>query len=59
MRQLIDIGDYLDYENCKCRKKLVDKPVKESTETNDKINFQTTITKCNFFNLRNGASKTN
>ena len=37
MRQLIDIGDYLDYENCKCKKKQVDKPVKESTETNDEI----------------------
>ena len=20
-----DVGDYLEYENCKCRKKLVDK----------------------------------
>ena len=28
-----DIGEYLDYENCKCRKKLVDKLVDESTET--------------------------
>ena len=26
-----DIGEYLDYENCKCRKKLVDKLVKECT----------------------------
>ena len=27
-----DIGEYLDYENCKCRKKLVDKLVQECTE---------------------------
>ena len=25
-------GEYLDYENYKCRKKLVDKPVEECTE---------------------------
>ena len=28
-----DIGEYLDYENCKCKKKLVDKLVDECTET--------------------------
>ena len=27
-----DDGEYLDYENCKCRKKLVDKLVEECTE---------------------------
>ena len=27
-----DIGEYLDYENCKCRKKLLDKLVEEFTE---------------------------
>ena len=27
-----DIDEYLDYENCKCRKKLVDKSVEEYTE---------------------------
>ena len=26
------IGEYLDYEKCKCRKKLVDKLVEECTE---------------------------
>ena len=26
-----DIGEYLDYENCKCRKKLVDKLIEECT----------------------------
>ena len=28
-----DVGEYLDYENCKCRKKLVDKLVDECNET--------------------------
>ena len=28
-----DIGEYLDYKNCKCRKKLIDKLVEECTET--------------------------
>ena len=27
-----DIGEYLDYSNCKCRKKLVDRLVEECTE---------------------------
>ena len=29
------IGEYLDYSNCKCRKKLVDKLVEECTETDE------------------------
>ena len=28
-----DVGLYLDYENCKCRKKLVDKLVDECADT--------------------------
>ena len=28
-----DIGEYLDYENCKYRKKLIDQLVDECTET--------------------------
>ena len=28
-----DIGEYLDYENCTCRKSLIDKLVDECTET--------------------------
>ena len=32
-----DVGEYLDYENCKCRKKLVDKLVDESTETAEEV----------------------
>ena len=27
-----DVGEYLDYENCKCRKRLVDKLVEEFSE---------------------------
>ena len=30
-------GEYLDYENCKCRKKLVDKLVAECTENIDEV----------------------
>ena len=32
-----DFGEYLDYENCKCRKKLVDKLVDEGTETFEEV----------------------
>ena len=32
-----DIGEYLDYENYKCRKKLVDKLVEKCTETDDEV----------------------
>ena len=32
-----DIGEYLDYSNCKCRKRLVDKLVEECTETIDEV----------------------
>ena len=30
-----DVGEYLDYKNCKCRKKLVDKLVEECSENID------------------------
>ena len=33
--KLCDLGEYLDYENCKCRKRLVDKLVEECNENND------------------------
>ena len=32
-----DNGEYLDYENCKCRKRLVDKLVDECTETVEEV----------------------
>ena len=31
-----DIGEYLDYSNCKCRKKLVDKLVEECSDNIEK-----------------------
>ena len=40
-----DIGEYFDRENCKCRKKLVDKLVEECTE-NVKEATITEITLC-------------
>ena len=30
-----DVGEYLDYENCKCRKRLADKLVEECSENID------------------------
>ena len=33
--KLCGIGEDLDYENCKCIKKLIDKLVEECTETNN------------------------
>ena len=32
-----DVGEYLDYENCKCRKKLLDKWVDECTEVVEEV----------------------
>ena len=32
-----DIGEYLDYKNYKCRKKLFDKLVEKCTKTNDEV----------------------
>ena len=32
-----DVGEYLDYENCKCRKKLVDKLFEKCTENIDEV----------------------
>ena len=32
-----DFSEYLDYENCKCRKKIVDKLIDECTETNEEV----------------------
>ena len=45
--KLCDIGEYLDYENCKCRKKLVDKLVEECTENVDEAKItEITENKC-------------
>ena len=32
-----DVGEYLNYKNCKCRKKLADKLIEECTETAEEI----------------------
>ena len=32
-----DVGEYLDYENCKCRKNLVNKLVEECTENVEEV----------------------
>ena len=32
-----DVGEYLDYPNCKCRKRLIDKLVEECTESIDEV----------------------
>ena len=32
-----DVGEYLGYENCKCRKKLVDKLVEDCTENVEEV----------------------
>ena len=35
--KLCDIGEYLDYSNCKCRKRLVDKLIEECIENIDEV----------------------
>ena len=42
-----DVGEYLDYENCKCRKKLVDKLVEECAETVEEVKIAKNMHKCN------------
>ena len=37
INRVILVSEYLDYENCKCRKKLVDKLVEECTENVEEI----------------------
>ena len=32
MWQIVDVGEYLDYKYCKCRRKLIDKLVEECSE---------------------------
>ena len=34
------VDQYLDYENCKCRKKLLDKLTEECTETDDEVKME-------------------
>ena len=37
-----DVGEYLEYENCKCRKKLVDKLVEEYTQIVEEVKLAKT-----------------
>ena len=42
------VGEYLDYANCKCRKRLADKLVEECTENIDKVKItEITLFECN------------
>ena len=38
-----DFSEYLDYENCKCRKNLVDKLIDECTETIEEVELTNII----------------
>ena len=37
MHELCDVGEYLDYENCKCVKKLVDQFLEECTKKVEQV----------------------
>ena len=52
-----DIGEYLEYKNCKCRKKIVDKLVEECTETNNEVKLAK-ITLCENENKHKRSSCT-
>ena len=36
---MCDFGEYLDYENCKCRKRLVDKLIEECNENTEETSL--------------------
>ena len=43
-----DVGGYLDYENCKCRKRLADKLLEECTENTEEAKIaEITLAECN------------
>ena len=41
-----NVGEYLDYENCKCRKKIVDKLVEQCTKTAEEVKIAEHKNKC-------------
>ena len=47
-----DIGEYLDYCNCKCRKRLVDKLVEECTENIEETRLVEKISSENEYKLK-------
>ena len=52
-----DVGEYLNYENCKCRKKIVDKLAEECTEIVEEMK-RATITLAKNENKYKGSSCT-
>ena len=43
-----DIGEYLDYQSCKCKKRLIDKLIDECNETVDEVKITSeSKNKCN------------
>ena len=45
--KLCDFGEYLDHENCKCRKRLVDKLIEECNENIEETSLiKINVTKC-------------
>ena len=45
--KLCDIGKYLDYSNCKCRKRLVDNLIEECIKSIDEVEIEITHTEKN------------
>ena len=45
--KLCDVGEYLDYKNCICKKRLIDKLVEEYDETIDEVEIIDNKNKCN------------
>ena len=52
-----DFSGYLDYENCKCRKKLVDKLIDECTETIEDVKLANLTLFENENNYKYGSCK--
>ena len=49
-----DVGEYLDYWNCKCRKRSVDKLIEECTENVEEANItEITLFECNSVEHKN------
>ena len=47
MYKSCDFGEYLDFENCKCRKRLVDKLIQECNKNIEEISLtKINSTKC-------------
>ena len=51
-----DVGEYLDYKNCKCRNKLIDKLVEECSENIDGNEMICNGTLNNYRNICNSCT---